>query len=383
MKRSRGNKFADVFYTIKKIVLVLLISVGILGVLVFGANTLVVRLGESSLRKGMKGKTPNLMLEASGTEAGEDSDAASGTDTTDGTGQEPSDKGTTWQEGWIRYDGKIYAYKEDILTFLLLGIDQQGTVKESKNLTDGGQADAIFLLVADPEEAKISLIGVNRDTIVNVVMKGIGENGQDVVFPSQIAVQHGFGDGLEESCELTEDRVSELFFDLPIHAYASFQLGGIGALNDALGGVEVVIPEDLTKKNKAWTAGTTVTLKGSAARDFVQWRDTTVFESARGRLNRQKLYVNAFLKKAIDRTKKDITTPITLYNTFKDYIVTDLGIEEITYLAEELSGYSFNGDIYTLEGETRMKGEHEGFYPDEDALKDLIIKVFYKEVSVD
>lgn len=383
MKRSRGNKFADIFYGIRKVVLVLLISIGILGVLIFSANTLIVRLGENNLRKGMKGKTPNLMQEASVPEAGETNQGAYEVGNQSEAGKEAENSGVTWQEGWIRYDGKIYAYKEDILTFLLLGIDKQGTVKESKNLTDGGQADAIFLLVADPEEAKISLIGVNRDTIVNVVMKGIGENGQDVVFPSQIAVQHGFGDGMEESCELTEDRVAELFFDLPIHAYASFQISGVGALNDALGGVEVVIPEDMTKKNKAWTAGATVTLKGNGARDFVQWRDTSVFESARGRLTRQKLYINAFLKKAIDKTKKDITTPITLYNTFKDYIVTDLGIEEIAYLAEELSGYTFDGDIYTLEGETRMKGEHEGFYPDEEALKDLIIKVFYREVPVD
>lgn len=29
-----------------------------------------------------------------------------------------------WKEGWVKYKGEIYEYKEDILTFLIMGIDK-------------------------------------------------------------------------------------------------------------------------------------------------------------------------------------------------------------------------------------------------------------------
>jgi len=369
MRRSRGNKFADVFYGVRKVLGIVLLVAAALALVVFGASRMVLYIGEANLRKNVTGQAPSLTM----------------TDETADTESETAEETTAevWQEGWIRYDGKIYAYNEDVVTLLLLGIDKEGKVSASKTLTDGGQSDAIFLIVANPHTKKLSLIGVNRDTIVDVLMVGTGENGTDVVYASQIAVQHGFGDGLNQSCELTRDRVSELFYDLPINAYASFNMGGIADLNDALGGVEVTVLEDLTQCKKSWTEGAQVTLEGMDAFYYVKWRDTTVWESARGRLARQKQYINAFLQKAITATQNDITVPVTLYNSFKDYIVTDLTVDEIAYLAAELSGYTFDGDIYTLEGTTEMKGEHEAFYPDEDALKELLIKVFYEEVETE
>ncbi len=372
MKRSRGNRFADIYYTLRRVFLVLLACVAVLGAVLLGAACIIMKMGEASLRGAAKGQAPSLSLDAAGTGG-----VSSGNAGAEGQ-EEPQ---TVWKEGWVRYGGRIYEYNEDILTFLLLGIDKEGKASANKTATGGGQSDAIFLVVADPGTKKLSLIGVNRDTIVDVFMPGVGESGEDITYPSQIAVQHGFGDGLQGSCGLTRDRVSELFYGLPIHAYASFNMGGIAALNDALGGVEVTVLEDLTRKNKAWSKGAQVTLKGKDAFWYVKWRDTTVFESARGRLERQKQYISAFLKKTIAATKEDLATPLALYNSFKDYIVTDLTVDEIAYLAGELSGYSFNGDIYTLEGVTEMKGGHEAFYPDEAALKELIIKVFYREVE--
>jgi len=374
MKRSKGNKFADVFYMLRKVFLVVLLCAGVLVAAVLAAGFAMARLGEHNLRKDTEGVVPNLAEEQSA-EGGPGEGQVIAGDAGD------AENPPAWQEGWVRHGGKIYEYNENILTFLLLGIDKEGKVRESRNTTDGGQADAVFLAVADPGTKKLSLVGVNRDTIVDVLMVGAGDAGEDIVYPSQLAVQHGFGDGLGGSCELTRDRVSELFYGLPIHAYASFNMGGIAALNDAVGGVEVVVPEDLTKVKKAWKEGAEVTLEGKDAFWYVKWRDTAVFESARGRLARQKQYISAFLKKAVAATKADIRTPVVLYNKFKDYIVTDLTVDEITYLALELSGYTFNSDIYTLEGRTEMKGEHEAFYPDKDALRELVIELFYKEVT--
>ncbi|MDE7222892.1 MAG: LCP family protein [Acetatifactor sp.] len=304
---------------------------------------------------------------------------------TAGAGQEQfyePETGTTWKEGWIRHDGKIYEYNEDILTFLVMGIDKMEEVTESKDDVSGGQADALFLVIANPDDKTIKILAVNRDTITDVVMYNIGEGGSSPVVSAQIATQHGFGDGKELSCELTRDAVSSLLYDLPIHGYVSVNMAAIPELNDALGGVDVIALEDLSTMIKGATEGAELHLEGIDAFVYVQYRDTSVFESARGRLARQKQYLTAFIRQAIAATKQDITLPINLYGKLKQYMVTDVTMDELAYLASELINYSFDQDaIYAMEGITREGDGHEQFYPDSAALRDLMIQLFYQEVE--
>ena len=72
------------------------------------------------------------------------------------------------QAGELRYQGKTYAYKKDVMTFLFMGIDRSGEMEASKDLYEGGQADALFLAVIDPEEKAIRVIGINRDTMTQI-----------------------------------------------------------------------------------------------------------------------------------------------------------------------------------------------------------------------
>ncbi|HCD25005.1 MAG TPA: transcriptional regulator, partial [Lachnospiraceae bacterium] len=163
------------------------------------------------------------------------------------------------EAGSIRYHGKVYTYKKDILTFLFLGIDKNGEVKASSNLFKGGQADALFLAVLDPGEKKISVIGINRDTMasMNVYDKNGRYSGRQT---AQIALSHAYGDGLEESCENSLDAVSNLFYGLPIHGYCALNMSVVSKLNDAVGGVDVVIPESANGLEKGWTTGAEVHL---------------------------------------------------------------------------------------------------------------------------
>lgn len=295
-----------------------------------------------------------------------------------------------WQEGWVSLDGKVYEYNDQIRTFLVMGIDDahnQATDEEVIEKTSGGQADGLFLVIVNPVDETIKVLAVDRNTDVPITMANMGENGSDVIYDGPITIQHAFGGGGEYSCELTRDAVSRLLFDMPIHAYMSVSYEAIPKLNDAVGGVTLTIPDgmdDLLKIHKEWTPGTTVTLKGKDSVDFVRKRDTEEFESARKRLARQKLYLTEFIKQMKAGTREDITLPISIYNKIKDYIVTDITVDEMGFLASEYSGYSFDSEgIYTMEGETILK-ENEGyehFYPDEEALRALVIKLFYKEVD--
>lgn len=290
---------------------------------------------------------------------------------------QPEGEPYRWEEGWVRYQGEVYEYNEDIMTFLVMGIDKDSQVRESSGKTDGGQADALFLVVLDPDDQGIRILAVNRDTMTDIEMYGYGQTAH-----AQIANQHGFGDGKELSCELTVKAVSRLLYGLPIHGYAAINMAAIPKLNDAVGGVTVTVPEDLTWINRGWTQGAEVTLKGQDAYDYVHYRDINAFESARGRLARQKAYLTEFINNAREAVKKDITFPLALYGELSRYMVTDVTVDELAYLASEVLEYHLEGDaIHTLEGTTRMGEKHEEFYPDEEALKGLMIELFYQPVG--
>jgi len=360
--KKRITRMALAWFLVVVVVIVVMVSI----------VTIVRAVGGRNLRNKAVSNRPNLMVEETETQ----------TEETENNSIEEATQAVQWKEGWVRYDGEIYEYNEDIFTFLVMGIDKKGTVQESKNGTDGGQNDANFLVVINPDDKKVNIVAINRDTMTEIQMYGMGENGENLIGYAQLATQHGFGDGKELSCELTRDTISALFYDLPIHGYMAINMGAIPKINDAIGGVDVTVLEDMTVFKKDWTEGTKVTLMGEDAFTYVKKRDTKVFESNRGRLARQKQYLNAFGAKFKEKVKEDITIPVTLYNELSKYMVTDITADEIMYLTGELLDYTIDPEaIYTLEGTTQLGEKFEEFYPDKKALKDLMITLFYQEVE--
>mgnify|MGYP002510610165 CR=1 FL=1 len=288
---------------------------------------------------------------------------------------------TQWKEGWVKYKGSIYEYKKDILTFLVMGIDKNKDVERMEEGTDGGQADALFLVVVDPADRSFKLVGINRNTMTDIDI--YDENGEFVTTArAQIAVQHGFGDGMEESCEYQKKAVENLFYGLPIHGYAAVNMKAIATINDAVGGVEVTVLEDLTKKDKSLIKDEKVHLTGESAFWYVQYRDTTVFGSADLRLARQKQYLHGFIDAAKKAAKENISVILELYQAVMPQMVTDVSLDEVAYLAPLLVDYRFEPEgFYTMEGETVEGEQFEEFHADETALYELILEVFYEKVE--
>ena len=296
-----------------------------------------------------------------------------------------SEKDITWKKGWIRYNDEIYQYNEDILTFLVMGIDKTSEVKVLESGVNGGQADLIMLAVFNPHTKTTSLITINRNTMTTIDVydeKG-GYMGSG---PGQICLQHGYGDGATLSCERMEKAVSNLFYNLPIHGYFSINMGAIKAINSAVGGVTMTFDEDFN----ANLDGVSVSIpKGEhtftddEAHVYIRYRDHAEFDSATTRLNREKKYMAAFLSKLKEETAKDITVPLKVYNELSPYIVTDINTSEMTYMVSNTHNYKFDfNNIYSLEGTTVIgKTEHEEFNYDPDHLYDMIIKIFYEKVE--
>ena len=296
--------------------------------------------------------------------------------------QPTEEEAAGWKEGWVKYNGQIYAYNEDILTFLIMGIDKTKDVKEVAEGTNGGQADALFLVVLNPHDDSLSVIGINRNTMTDISV--YDDNGAYVnTIKAQIAVQHGFGNGVEESCEYQVNAVQHLFYEMPVHGYAAINMSAIGPLTDRVGGVDVVALEDIKSGNSTVIKeGEEVHLEGDLAFAYIHNRDTKEFGSADHRLERQKQFITTYLQKVKQKTKEDIGFPISVYQSIAPQTVTSLTVDEMTYLVSIAKDYSFNENyLYTLKGETKQGDVFEEFYVDETDLFELILKVFYEPVE--
>ncbi|MBP7348364.1 MAG: LCP family protein [Butyrivibrio sp.] len=345
-----------------KILIGILIAVLCMGGTVLAAWQIMNQVGKKELYANTASSGPDLAAAVSGNE---------------------SSQGENWQAGWIRYKGGVYTYNSNILTFLIMGIDNQNRVRTAKDGISGGQADAIFLLAADPDARKFSVISVNRNTMTDIdvydqkgafVGSGVG----------QICLQHGYGDGKEQSCEREEKAVSNLFYNLPINGYCALNMGAFSEINNAVGGVTVDVLEDCTAwGDKRLTKGNRVKLTGKEAYTYIRYRNEAAFDSASARLLRQEQYLGGFAGSLKSGVKSDPSLVLDIFNRVKPYMVTDIDASKVTYMATNMIGYSFDSSgIYSLKGTTAVgKTKHEEFTYDEEQLYDLIIKVFYHKVE--
>ena len=288
------------------------------------------------------------------------------------------------QEGQIRYNGKTYQYKDNLMNILCLGIDSRDGIAKEKTPGKAGQADCGILAGLDDEAKTIQLINISRDSMVPVhVYATDGSYVEDRT--EQLALQYAYGDGRDWSCQLMEQAVSDLFYGLPIHGYCALSMNSIADLNDAVGGVTVTVPEDLAvMQPKLFTAGTTVTLKGDLAYHFVHDRDykSADIASNNKRIARQKTYAVAFVTQFKQDMKEDLSLPVKLYQTAEKQMVTSISLDQAVYLCTEYMTGSFDTDnIYTIAGEVTKGEEYAEFNVDDDALYQLILDVFYEEVN--
>lgn len=285
-------------------------------------------------------------------------------------------------EGQILYNGRLYEYNDDLLTFLCLGVDSRQDIKLEKTPGRGGQADTVILAVLDEKKKTLKLVNISRDTMTKI--KIYDTNGIYLYEEeAQLALQYAYGDGGEESCRLMEQAVSHLFYDIPIHGYGAIDVKAVADLNDAVGGVEVTVIEDLSRFTPDLALGNTLTLTGRQALHYVQERDveTDVPGANNLRIERQKQYLKAFWQAVKKETKKDISLPVKLYNTASKHMVTSITADQAAYLSTVALDCTFEDkDMLSLEGTVIREGVYDEFIVDEEALYDLIIQVFYREI---
>lgn len=289
------------------------------------------------------------------------------------------------QEGlYITYNDKKYQYNEDVINFLCLGIAKDVPIEEKTAITGletGGEgfADAVILISLNVESGKIKIFAIPRDTIVPV--KVVDSAGYFVRTENiQLTAQHAYGQTATEGAELMVDAVSNLLYKVPIQRYCSINLSAIPILNDAVGGVDVQVLEDISGPTGTYRAGETIHLEGEMARDYVQQRDTNIYGSSLNRLEREKQYMTNYFATAKEAVKNDMTLPVTLYQSLQPNMCTNITVEDIAYLVPELLKIPLNAeDMITIPGEATW-GEYLEYRVNADQLKEIVINNFYKEI---
>ena len=171
----------------------------------------------------------------------------------------------------VVYNGETYQFNEKVTNVLCIGVDKRNLDENnnSKVKASGGQADVLMLVSIDTSNGKITLFNISRDSMVDVTMYSAG-GAYAGTEKQQICLSYSYGDGKESSCENTVNSVQRLFYNIPINTYFSLDLDGISALNDSVGGVDVVSPETIGE----FVEGESYHLVGQQAESFVRTRDT-------------------------------------------------------------------------------------------------------------
>lgn len=300
----------------------------------------------------------------------------------------------TWQDDWVALDGKAYEYDENIINLLFLGIDRAGSISTETNLDNwkAGQADAIFILSLNPDKKTIRIVGIPRNSMVDVDIYDQNARQMETIH-NQICLQYGYAGGGENGLHAMKDAASKLMYDLPIHGAFAIGYDAVSIINDKVGGVDVEVLEDMPEKNKAFVLGNTVHLDGKLALQYVRERDYYQLGSPTLRLKRQKQYITALIQAAKTCVKQDPLLVTDLYNSITKYMNTDVTVDEAVYLVRQALDYQFDGDsFYLLQGDdvsvpfTRKDGT-EDFYDDyylrEDSIRQVMIDAFYNEVKID
>lgn len=280
----------------------------------------------------------------------------------------------------ITWKDKEYQYNSLITTVLYAGLDSTDPLKASETYSNKARADSISVVILDKKKKKMSILALNRDTMTEI--RRYTRTGEDMgTYVSHLGYAYSYGDGGEVSCEDLKEAVENLL-GISIDEYAVTNQSSITSINDLVGGVTVTVPnDDLAAMYPELKKGAVVTLDDSNVKDFLQHRDTAADFSNEGRIERQQAYVTAYVDLLKERLASEPDQLWQEIGQMNDYLQTSITKNKYLSLARLLEKVSFtDADYYRPTGKDSAGELHDEFYVDEDALRQLVIDLFYEEV---
>lgn len=275
------------------------------------------------------------------------------------------------------FDGKTYLRRPEVSTVLLLGVDQH-LDDENAGYRHGGQADFLMLLALDHKNRTIRQLQIDRDAMTDVTVVDIMGVPSGTRF-LQICLAHAFGRNSEECCKNTVAAVQTLLDGEQIDLYMAAKLDSIAALNQALGGIRVTLPEDYSSLDPVMVKGATLTLTDKQAEILVRARRTIGDGSNAARMLRQRSFLSAAAAQLREKLAKDSEFAGTMFDAL-DAIASYTNIQRGQMINEMNRAYNYDiQPVEQLAGEYRIGSDgFMEFHADKDAVSAWLIKALYE-----
>ena len=277
----------------------------------------------------------------------------------------------------LTYQGHEYMYNEDVVSVLIMGIDDESSYTGS----DASCSDANFLITMDTTTNAVNVTTVPRDTMCEV---DVYQNGKyKFTTHTNLGLAYAIDADKDTCAKNVVKSVSTIMEGMPVNYYFAMNVHAVEDLADAVGGVKVTALQTLPGTNVV--KGEKITLKGNDAYRYLQYRNIYEDESALDRQARQEQFIKAFMNKA---RKMSVDQLLKVVKTVSDYSITNLGAEEMSYLAScFLAGDKASVEMITLEGKTKTKVyqtdglEHEYIELSKKSVHAAVIADYYKMIN--
>lgn len=263
------------------------------------------------------------------------------------------------------------------VTILVLGIkvlssDVDNPPPEVRNLgyhalvnSFDGLSDTMLLLRFNPRTKELVVLSIPRDT--RTWVDGVGTT------KINAANYHG-------GPALTARSVSELLGGITIDRYVRINVQGVEKLIDALGGVNVNVPQDMRYQDDSQhlyinlKAGQQ-TLDGNQAMQFLRFRYDSYGDI--GRVQRQQMFMRALTEQTLN--PKTIARLPKILSLIQSHVDTNLSVEELVALVG-FSAQVKRSDVQMLmvPGDFSAPGEYELSYwvPDYTSIDAMVDQYF-------
>ncbi len=280
----------------------------------------------------------------------------------------------------VSYKGETYVLNENITTVLLIGVDRN-ELEAGTERGAGGEADCIMLMSMDAKTGETKIVNISREAYAQVDIYSASDNYIESK-NTQLCRAFAFGDGAELSCENTVKSVRRILYGMPIHTYVALDMRFIGAATDAVGGITLTTLSDVKMPDdRIVAAGTEIELWGAEAERYVRYRDKKLLNSNLLRMDRQKQYVELFVKKALSETKRDLSTIMDLYKVLSQYMTTDLSVADVTFLFGTFLNQGATYEFSAISGQIDRLEENAIYYLDETDIYETVLDLYYTKVE--
>lgn len=239
------------------------------------------------------------------------------------------------------------AYEGGTFYMLLMGTDGSAERSDSEEYAgDSFRSDSMILTRVDPENKKVTMVSLHRDTEIEI--DGYGTQKLNASYSI-----NGPAGAIRAVSQMA---------GVPISHYAEINFDGFKAVVDALGGVEVDVPMEINDDMAGGHVDAGLqTLNGDQALILCRARHAydEYGDGDRYRAANQRLVLAAIAKKIL---ASDVATMASTIETLSQYITTDFKIGDILALANSMKDIDPATDIYSAMEPTESEYRNDTWY---------------------